>query len=281
MEKYKLNNGLYIDKIGFGTYKAGNGDYVPTLINAIEAGYRHFDTAAFYNNEHLIKEAMLKSNVKREDLFLSSKVWKTEMGYDNTIKSFEKSLNNLGTDYLDMFLIPWPRKDLKSDDWKELDIETWKALETLYKDGRVKSIGVSNFLPHHLINILDKCDIKPMVDQLEIHPGYIQKAAIDFLKDNDILPQAWSPIGRARVLKEERLMELSKKYNKSIAQICIRFILQLGVQPLPKSSSVERMKENMDVFDFEISREDEFELMCLPQIGWSGEHPDRKRIYFD
>lgn len=281
MEKYKLNNGLYIDKIGFGTYKAGNGDYVPTLINAIEAGYRHFDTAAFYNNEHLIKEAMLKSNVKREDLFLSSKVWKTEMGYDNTIKSFEKSLNNLGTDYLDMFLIHWPRKDLKSDDWKELDIETWKALETLYKDGRVKSIGVSNFLPHHLINILDKCDIKPMVDQLEIHPGYIQKAAIDFLKDNDILPQAWSPIGRARVLKEERLMELSKKYNKSIAQICIRFILQLGVQPLPKSSSVERMKENMDVFDFEISREDEFELMCLPQIGWSGEHPDRKRIYFD
>ncbi|WP_411328761.1 aldo/keto reductase [Anaerofustis stercorihominis] len=281
MEKYKLNNGLYIDKIGFGTYKAGNGDYVPTLINAIEAGYRHFDTAAFYNNEHLIKEAIFKSNVKREDLFLSSKVWKTEMGYDDTIKSFEKSLNNLGTDYLDMFLIHWPKKDLKSDDWKELDIKTWKALETLYKEGRVKSIGVSNFLPHHLINILDKCDIKPMVDQLEIHPGYIQKAAIDFLKDNDILPQAWSPIGRARVLKEERLMELSKKYNKSIAQICIRFILQLGVQPLPKSSSVERMKENMDVFDFEISIEDEFELMCLPQIGWSGEHPDRERIYFD
>ena len=266
MEKYKLNNGLYIDKIGFGTYKAGNGDYVPTLINAIEAGYRHFDTAAFYNNEHLIKEAIFKSNVKREDLFLSSKVWKTEMGYDDTIKSFEKSLNNLGTDYLDMFLIHWPKKDLKSDDWKELDIKTWKALETLYKEGRVKSIGVSNFLPHHLINILDKCDIKPMVDQLEIHPGYIQKAAIDFLKDNDILPQAWSPIGRARVLKEERLMELSKKYNKSIAQICIRFILQLGVQPLPKSSSVERMKENMDVFDFEISIEDKFELMCLPQI---------------
>ncbi|MCQ4796307.1 aldo/keto reductase [Anaerofustis stercorihominis] len=281
MEKYKLNNGLYIDKIGFGTYKAGNGDYVPTLINAIEAGYRHFDTAAFYNNEHLIKEAIFKSNVKREDLFLSSKVWKTEMGYDDTIKSFEKSLNNLGTDYLDMFLIHWPKKDLKSDDWKELDIKTWKALETLYKEGRVKSIGVSNFLPHHLINILDKCDIKPMVDQLEIHPGYIQKAAIDFLKDNDILPQAWSPIGRARVLKEERLMELSKKYNKSIAQICIRFILQLGVQPLPKSSSVERMKENMDVFDFEISIEDKFELMCLPQIGWSGEHPDRERIYFD
>ena len=281
MEKYKLNNGLYIDKIGFGSYKAGNGDYVPTLINAIEAGYRHFDTAAFYNNEHLIKEAIFKSNVKREDLFLSSKVWKTEMGYDDTIKSFEKSLNNLGTDYLDMFLIHWPKKDLKSDDWKELDIKTWKALETLYKEGRVKSIGVSNFLPHHLINILDKCDIKPMVDQLEIHPGYIQKAAIDFLKDNDILPQAWSPIGRARVLKEERLMELSKKYNKSIAQICIRFILQLGVQPLPKSSSVERMKENMDVFDFEISIEDKFELMCLPQIGWSGEHPDRERIYFD
>ena len=281
MEKYKLNNGLYIDKIGFGTYKAGNGDYVPTLINAIEAGYRHFDTAAFYNNEHLIKEAIFKSNVKREDLFLSSKVWKTEMGYDDTIKSFEKSLNNLGTDYLDMFLIHWPKKDLKSDDWKELDIKTWKALETLYKEGRVKSIGVSNFLPHHLINILDKCDIKPMVDQLEIHPGYIQKAAIDFLKDNDILPQAWSPIGRARVLKEERLMELSKKYNKSIAQICIRFILQLGVQPLPKSSSVERMKENMAVFDFEISIEDKFELMCLPQIGWSGEHPDRERIYFD
>ncbi|WP_294464539.1 aldo/keto reductase [uncultured Anaerofustis sp.] len=281
MEKYKLNNGIYIDKIGFGTYKAGNGDYVPTLLDAIEAGYRHFDTAAFYNNEELIKEAIARSSVKRDDLFLSSKVWKTEMGYDNTIKSFEISLKNLGTDYLDMFLIHWPKDNLKNQDWKRIDIETWKALETLYKDGRVKSIGVSNFLPHHLINILDNCDIKPMVDQLEIHPGYIQKAAIDFLKDNDILPQAWSPIGRARVLKEERLIEFSKKYNKSVAQICIRFILQLGVQPLPKSSSIERMKENMDVFDFEISKEDEYELMCLPQIGWSGEHPDRERVYFD
>ena len=281
MEKYKLKNGIYIDKIGFGTYKAGNGDYVPTLINAIQAGYRHFDTASFYNNEDLIKEAISKSNVKREDLFLSSKVWKTEMGYDNTIKSFERSLKNLGTDYLDMYLIHWPKNDLKNNNWEKIDLETWRALETLYKDGRVRSIGVSNFLPHHLSNILDNCEIKPMVDQLEIHPGYIQKAAIDFLKDNDILPQAWSPIGRARVLKEERLIELSKKYNKSVAQICIRFILQLGVQPLPKSSSIERMKENMDVFNFEISKEDEYELMCLPQIGWSGEHPDRERVYFD
>ena len=169
MEKYKLNNGIYIDKIGFGTYKAGNGDYVPTLLDAIEAGYRHFDTAAFYNNEELIKEAIARSSVKRDDLFLSSKVWKTEMGYDNTIKSFEISLKNLGTDYLDMFLIHWPKDNLKNQDWKRIDIETWKALETLYKDGRVKSIGVSNFLPHHLINILDNCDIKPMISYLK--PG--------------------------------------------------------------------------------------------------------------
>ena len=154
------------------------------------------------------------------------------------------------------------------------------ALEDLYKSKKVRAIGVSNFLPHHLNNLLERTSITPMVNQLEFHPGYIQKAAVDFCKQMGIQIEAWSPIGRARVLKEPLLMELAEKYQVSVAQICIRFALQCGVLPLPKSSSGERMHQNLDVFGFDIEENDMYQLMTLPQIGWSGEHPDRERVRF-
>lgn len=153
-------------------------------------------------------------------------------------------------------------------------------MEDLYKSKKVRAIGVSNFLPHHLNNLLERTSITPMVNQLEFHPGYIQKAAVDFCKQMGIQIEAWSPIGRARVLKEPFLMELAEKYQVSVAQICIRFALQCGVLPLPKSSSGERMHQNLDVFGFDIEENDMYQLMTLPQIGWSGEHPDRERVRF-
>ena len=277
---FKLNNGMKIPCVGFGTYKAAERNNGEVLKTAIEAGYRYFDTASFYQTEDFLGQAIRESNLPREDFFLVSKMWKDEMGYQQTKDALEKSLKRLGTDYLDIYLIHWPRPSDLNAEWRALDVETWKALEDLYKSKKVRAIGVSNFLPHHLNNLLERTSITPMVNQLEFHPGYMQKAAVDFCKQMGIQVEAWSPIGRARVLKEPLLMELAEKYQVSVAQICIRFALQCGVLPLPKSSSSERMHQNLDVFGFEIEENDMYQLMTLPQIGWSGEHPDRERVRF-
>lgn len=237
-------------------------------------------SAAFYFNEEAVGKAVRESGIPREDFFLTSKVWKDHLGYDSTLQEFESTCKRLGTDYLDLYLIHWPRPSDLNAEWRDLDVETWKALEDLYKSKKVRAIGVSNFLPHHLNNLLERTSITPMVNQLEFHPGYMQKAAVDFCKQMGIQVEAWSPIGRARVLKEPLLMELAEKYQVSVAQICIRFALQCGVLPLPKSSSSERMHQNLDVFGFDIEENDMYQLMTLPQIGWSGEHPDRERVRF-
>ena len=256
MENFKLTNTITIPKIGFGTYKAGNGNCESAVIDAINSGYTYFDTAAFYKNESEIAKAIKNSNVKREDLIIASKVWREDLGYDETRKAFEKSLKELNTDYLDVYLIHWPKEKPFDVSWKQKDIKTWKAMEELYKAGRIKVIGVSNFLPHHLINLMENCEIKPMVNQLESHIGYLQKTALDFCVKNDILVQAWSPLGRGRVLGEDSLKKIAEKYGKTVPQLCIRFLYQLGIMPIIKSSSICRMKENLDIFDFSIERDD-------------------------
>lgn len=281
MESFRLNNNICIPNIGFGTYKAGNGECEKSIIDAINTGYTYFDTAAFYKNERDIAKAIKNSNKKREELIIASKVWREDLGYDNTMKAFESSLKNLDTNYLDVYLIHWPKANPEDKNWKEKNIQTWKAMEELYKAGRIKAIGVSNFLPYHLINLMDNCEIKPMINQLELHIGYLQKTAVDFCVKNDILLQAWSPLGRGKVLNEESLKKMAEKYGKTVSQICIRFLYQMGIMPIVKSSSINRMEENLNVFDFSIERDDMYYLMCLPQIGWSGEHPDRQRVYFD
>ena len=281
MESYRLNNNICIPNLGFGTYKAGNGECEKAIVDAINTGYTYFDTAAFYKNERDIAKAIKNSNKKREELIIASKVWREDLGYDNTMKAFESSLKNLDTNYLDVYLIHWPKANPEDKNWKEKNIQTWKAMEELYKAGRIKAIGVSNFLPYHLINLMDNCEIKPMINQLELHIGYLQKTAVDFCVKNDILLQAWSPIGRGKVLNEESLKKMAEKYGKTVSQICIRFLYQMGIMPIVKSSSINRMEENLNVFDFSIERDDMYYLMCLPQIGWSGEHPDRQRVYFD
>lgn len=267
-----LSNGVKMPNLAFGTFKVNEGDDVQVILDAIEAGYRHFDTAAFYNTEEALGKAIKKSGIPREEFFVTTKVWKTCMGYEGAKKSFEESLEKLDMDYVDLLLIHWPRPDEKSD-WKKLDIETWKAFEEIYKEGRAKAIGVSNFLNHHMQNILDNCEVVPMVNQIEFHPGYIQKDVVDFDKEHGIVVEAWSPLGRERVFKDELLNKLAEKYGKSVAQICLAFALQMDVVPLPKSSSVERMKQNMDI-DFELEKEDFEKIVNMEEMGWSGLDPD-------
>ena len=276
MENFTLSNGVEIPAVGYGTYLTGEKDD-GTVAAALAAGYRHFDTASFYGTEQALGDALKASGVPREELFLTSKLWKDEMGYENALAAFERSLQKLGTDYLDLYLIHWPRPDDLTAEWRQLDRDTWRALEDLYRAGRVRAIGVSNFLPHHLRSLMKTAEVMPMVNQIEFHPGYPQTYTVEFCKAHGILPEAWSPLGRTRVLQDERLAGIAAKYGKSVAQLCVRFALQCGVAPLPKSSSPARMQANLDVFDFVISDEDMDRILTLPQFGWSGLHPDYPR----
>ena len=278
-DTYTLNNGVKVPCIAFGTYKAAEGNSADIIAAAIEEGYRYFDTASFYETEEYIAEAIQRSGLPREDFFIATKLWKEEMGYEETLAAFERSSQKLNTDYIDLYLIHWPKPTHDYEGWKQLNIDTWKAFEKLYKEGKVRAIGVSNFLPHHLDNLFENCEIKPMVDQIEYHPGYTQEATVQYCKQHYILVQAWSPIARGRSLQDVTLIEMAEKYSVSVAKLALRFCIQNDVLPLPKASSKERMRENMDLFDFEISDEDMKRLNTLPQIGWSGEHPDRERIF--
>ncbi len=278
MKHYILNNGVEIPAVAFGTYKAADGKSADVIRTAIEAGYRYFDTASFYGTETYLAEAVRESGIARDEIFIASKLWKTEMGYDNVKSAFRRTLDNLKTDYLDLYLIHWPLPEPGYKDWKQLDKETWKAMEELVREGKIRAIGLSNFLPHHIENILEDCTVRPAVDQIEYHPGYSQEAVVQYCKERDILVQAWSPIGRQRVLTEPLVQELAGKYGVSPAKICLKFAVQRGIIPLPKSSSMERMKENLDLWSFEMDEEDIWRLATMPQAGWSGEHPDRERV---
>ena len=273
-DSFVLNNGVKNPCLGFGTYKAADGKSADVIFTALKAGYRYFDTASFYGTETYLAEAVEKSGIDRKELFITSKAWKTQMGYENVKKAFSESLASLRTDYLDLYLIHWPLPEEDCTDWKKLDLETWRALEDLYFEGKVRAIGVSNFLPHHLAPLLQNCRVKPAVDQIEFHPGYTQEQTVSYCQKNGILVQAWSPIGRRALLDHPMLVQMAERYGVSVAQLCIRYALQRGIVPLPKSSAMERMKQNHDVFGFSISEEDMFRLGTMPQTGWSGQHPD-------
>ncbi len=277
-EFYTLSDGLKIPKIGFGTYNEEFADNKAVILDSIECGYRFFDTASLYETERSLGTALKESGIPRTDVIIETKLWIDEMGADNVRKAFEKSLNRLQTDYIDIYMIHWPRQTGTDDEkWKELDAETWVAMERLVRQGKVKHLGLSNFLPHHLKNILENCSIKPVVDQLELHPGYSQEAAVAFCKTNGVLPMAWSPLGRGRenaTIGNAILVRLAKKYGKSIQQINLRFLLQKGILPIPKASSKEHMKANLEVFDFELSEDAMYMLSYMPQTAWLGEHPD-------
>ena len=275
---YTLNDGTLIPNIGFGTYNEEFMDNRKIVLQAIECGYRFFDTASLYETERSLGNALIESGISRSEVIIETKLWIDEMGAENVEKAFERSINRLQTDYVDIYMIHWPRQTGKDDEkWKTLDIETWQAMEKLVEKGKVKRLGLSNFLPHHLKNILDNCKIRPVVDQLEIHPGYSQEKAVAYCLDNDVLPMAWSPLGRGRenaTIGNSILVRLAGKYGKSVHQINLRFLLQKGILPIPKASTPEHMRSNMEVFDFELSEDDVSMLSCMPQTAWLGEHPD-------
>ncbi|MCR5330081.1 MAG: aldo/keto reductase, partial [Lachnospiraceae bacterium] len=260
MEYFTLNDGFSIPKIGFGTYNERKGDNKDAILQAIECGYRFFDTASIYETEGCLGQAIRESGIDRKDIIIETKLWIDEMGRDNAWKALERSLNRLQTDYVDIYMIHWPRRTGADDEnWKELDLETWRALEDMVKEGKVNRIGLSNFLPHHLRNILDNCRIRPVVNQLELHPGYSQEAAVACCQANDILPMAWSPLGHGRenaTIGNSILVRLSEKYGRSIQQINLRFLLQKGILPIPKASSADHIRANLEVFDFELSQDD-------------------------
>lgn len=277
MNKYfELSNGLSIPVIGFGTWQTPDGD---TAINAvkyaIDCGYRHIDAAAVYGNERSVGEGITRSGIAREEIFVTSKVWNTERGYDTTMKAFDKTLNDLQLDYLDLYLIHWPAVAGQFENWRQINAETWHAMETLYKEGKIRAIGVSNFLPHHLEALLDNATIKPMVNQIEFHPGFMQQECVDFCRAHEILVEAWSPLGTGRMLTNETLKNIAAKYEKSVAQLCVRWVLQHGILPLPKSVTPERIHENLDVFGFEISDEDMQVIDRMEYCGGSGLNPDK------
>ena len=278
MEYFTLNDGSQLPKIGFGTYNEAFEDNKESILNAIECGYRFFDTASLYETERSLGAAIKESGIARSDVIIETKLWIDEMGADNARIAIEKSLDRLQTDYVDIYMIHWPRQTGAADeDWKELDIETWQAMEEMVNQGLVKRLGISNFLPHHLLNLLANCTIFPVVNQLEMHPGYSQEAAAAYTRETNILPMAWSPLGRGRenaTIGNSILVELSKKYGRSIQQICLKFLLQKDILPIPKASSIEHMKANLDVFDFELNPDDIAILTCMPQTAWLGEHPD-------
>ena len=248
-EKYKiLSNGVKIPSIGFGTYKSGNDEDTAEIIKyALKAGYRHIDTASFYGNEIGIGNGIKESNIKREEIFLVTKLWNNDHGYEETIKAFNKSLENLQVEYIDLYLIHWPNK---------LNTETWKAFEYLYKTEKVKAIGVCNFKIGHLEELKKTAEIMPMVNQVEVHPQNTKNDMLDYCNKNRIQLVAWSPIMRGQIFSNELLISLAEKYKKTITQIILKWHIQRGVIPIPKSSNETRIKENFNIFDFEIAKKD-------------------------
>lgn len=265
-DTYTLNNGVKMPIIGFGVYKIPEEQMKETIDAALEAGYRHFDTASFYDNEKALGDALRNLNVSREELFITTKVWNDDLGYEETLKAFEISLKKLQLDYIDLYLIHWPIEGKYT--------EAWKALEKLYKDGKVRAIGVSNFHTQHLEEIFEIATVKPMLDQLEYHPQLAQKEMRGFCDEHDIQLEAWAPLKRGRFFDEPVIQELVKKYGKSPAQIVLRWDVQTGVSTIPKSVTAERIQQNIDIFDFELTAEDMDKLDTLDTNQRLGKDPD-------
>ena len=272
---YALSNGVAIPWVGFGTWQTPDGQVAADSVKAaLAAGYRHIDTASIYKNETGVGQGIRESGVPREEIFVTTKIWNNKRGYDKTRESVEKSLERLGLDYLDMVLIHWPAAPHRVENWEELNQSTWQALTDLYKEGKIRAIGVSNFKPHHLKALLE-AEVKPMVNQIELHPGMTQQETVDLCKEHGILLEAWSPLGCGRLLDHPFLGELAAKYDKSVAQVCIRWCLQKGFLPLPKSVTPSRILDNTKVFDFVLSDEDMAAMDTMENVGWSGLDPDQ------
>jgi len=253
---FQLSNGVSLPCVGYGTWQTPDGEIASKSVKlAIEAGYRHIDCAAVYANEASVGRGIKASGIPRNELFITSKVWNTERGYDKTIKAFEKTLSDLQLDYLDLYLIHWPANSKQFSDWDSINLDTWRAMTDLYKAGKVRAIGVSNFQLKHLRSLLET-EVKPMVNQIRFHPGMMQQEIVSFCKENGLTVEAWSPLGQGKVLSDPTLQEIADRYGKSTAQVCIKWCLQHDICPLPKSVTPDRIKANADVFDYILTDDD-------------------------
>lgn len=261
-----LHNGVRMPWVGLGVWKARVGGEVEEAVKlALKAGYRSIDTAAAYGNEEGVGKAVAESGVPRHEIFIATKVWNNDQGYENTLRAYDDSRRRLGVDRIDLYLIHWPVAGKFKD--------TWRALEKLYKDGEVRAIGVCNFHIHHLMDLLADAEIKPMVNQVEYHPLLTQQELVEFCQTNGIVFEAWSPLMQGNLDLPE-IAELAAKYKKSPAQIVLRWDLQHGVVTIPKSTHENRIRENADLFDFDLTDEDMAKLDGLNQNKRFGPDPD-------
>ena len=261
-----LNNGVKMPMLGFGTFKIPDGKTtIQSVRTALELGYRHIDTAAIYQNECGVGEGIRQSGIDRRDIFVTTKLWNSDQGYDATLRAFDASMSWLRIDGPDLYLIHWP---------KPLNRESWRAMEKLYHEKRIRAIGVSNFHIHHLEDLFTTCGIKPAVNQIEFHPLFGQQPLLDFCKEHQIQFEAWSPLMQGKIFDIPLLKELFVKYERSISQIVLRWDIQMGVVTIPKSTYSERIKENMDIFDFEISDDDICAITKLNKGQRVGSNPD-------
>jgi len=269
MEIIKLNDGVKMPQLGLGVFKVSDEEVKTSVEKALEVGYRAFDTAAYYCNEQSLGEVLRNSEVPREELFITSKVWNGDQGYDKTIKAFEKSLENLGTDYIDLYLVHWPCPDF------DLYIDTFKALEQMQKEGKVKSIGVSNFHIEHLERLMKECDVKPVLNQVECHPYFQQKELKDFCEKHDIRIEAWAPLMQGgKPLEDQTIKAIGETHGKTAAQVIIRWHVQEGTIVIPKSVTPARIEENINVFDFELSEDEMKQIAQLDRGERKGADPD-------
>lgn len=262
-----LNNGLKMPWLGFGVFKVQDGKEVEQAVSkALEVGYRSIDTASFYKNEKGVGNAIQASGISRQDIFLTTKIWNDDQRQQRVLEAFEESLNNLGTDYVDLYLIHWPVK--------ECYLKTWEVMQDIYASGRAKAIGVSNFLEHHLTDILTISQIVPMVNQIEFHPRLVQPQLLDFCEKHHIQVEAWAPLMQGKMLTEKTVLQLAEKYQKSTSQIVLRWDIQHNVITIPKSISPDRIVENSKIFDFELSESDMKTLDEMDEGKRVGSHPD-------
>ncbi|GAA0918564.1 aldo/keto reductase [Luteibacter anthropi] len=264
-----LNDGHKAPQLGFGVFQIPNDETARAVDTALKSGYRSLDTAAIYKNEEGVRQGIERAGVARSDIFLTTKLWNSEQGFDSTLRAFDVSVKKLGVDYLDMYLIHWPVP--KHDRY----VDTWKAFIRLREEGRIRSIGVSNFQPGHLERIIRETGVTPVVNQIEVHPDFAQNDVVAANRKHKVITEAWSPLGQGGdLLKNDTLVALAKKHDKSPAQVVLRWHVQLGHMVIPKSATPERIRSNIDVFGFQLSDEDMAAIAKLDAGKRMGPHPD-------
>lgn len=272
---YELNNGIKIPKVGFGTWQTPDGDVAESsVIAALEAGYRHIDTAAIYGNEESVGRGIKKSGLNREDLFITTKLWNNNHSYEGAKAAIEESLAKLDLDYVDLYLIHWPNPLAIRGEYETANSEAWRAMEEAVEAGKIKAIGVSNFLPHHLEALLKTARIKPVVNQIFLNPSDSQPEVVKYCQDHHILLEAYSPLGTGKIFEVKELQAIADYYDKTVAQVVLRWSLQKGFLPLPKSVTPSRIEENLAIFDFELSKEDMSKINNLKGKAGEALNPD-------